>query len=123
MSTPPASAPGPRLLSTPTKRTESADVIAAIEVYKQAAESWGLHLEGEGHDLARADYDAASQTLADALCSFLDWREPVKRFVRYQGCLWTCPEAGTGGYGDDHIVCFDPADVGQFTVDLDASEG
>lgn len=111
--------PGPTRPAAP-KRTEASDVIAAIEAYQQAAEAWGHHLEGEGHDLARADYNAASRVLAEALCSFLDWREPVKRFVRYQGIVWTSPQAGTGGYGDDHVVCFDPADVEQFTVELDA---
>lgn len=108
--------------STPPERAEADAVIAAIEAYKQAAEAWGHHFEGEGHDLARADYDAASQVLADAFCSFLDRREPLKRFVRYQGCLWTCPAAGTGGYGDRNIVCFIPEDVEALTVDLDAVE-
>lgn len=77
MSSPLANTPSPvrRPLAEPPKRAEAADVIAAV--------AWGRHVEGEGRDIAWSDYDAASQAPAGTLCSFLDCREPLKRYARY----------------------------------------
>lgn len=97
------------------------ELIRRIRDYRAADEEFCFSLETPAHGEAYDALDLVAKRLASVLKTFVD-RHDRKWAVRFEGVIYTAPGAGRGGYGDEHVCWFDPADLEGGVVDL-ACEG